>query len=158
MTGAKLVSEKLAGVVLPDTLAVTMKAPPAPFAVNTGDVAIPCAFVTPVAVFPLPANVPLAPVKGAVKVTVAPLTKLPPASVTVAWNTAGYGALIVILCGVPAVAAILDGVPAWLVNAKLTVALPTPAVIARSPVLAAPCAFVTDVAALPPPTKLAVTA
>ena len=52
-------------------------------AVNTPDVAIPEPFVAAVSLPPA-ANVPLAPVAGAAKVTVTPLTGLPPASFTVA--------------------------------------------------------------------------
>ena len=74
-----------------------------------------------VAMFPPPANVPLAPLPdaGAVKVTVAPLTGLPPASFTVACNAVGYAVLIAMLCGVPAVAVMLAADPTWLLNEKL---------------------------------------
>jgi hypothetical protein len=51
-------------------------------AVNVTDVATPLAFV--VAVFTPPANVPLAPLPGAVNVTVTPETGLLDASLTVA--------------------------------------------------------------------------
>src|SRR5229473_3271273 len=66
--GARLVSEKLAGVFIP------------------------------------PANVPLAPLVGAVKVTVTPLTRLFEASFTVACSCVAKGWLMTALCGVPAVA------------------------------------------------------
>ena len=59
-----------------------------PFAVNTGDVATPELLVCTAAVADPPANVPLAPLAGAVNVTVAPDTGFPPASVTVA--TSGF--------------------------------------------------------------------
>src|SRR5260370_4642650 len=76
-------------------------------AVKTADVAIPLAFV--VAVFAPPANVPLAPLAGAVKVTTAPLTGLFRESLTVACNCGANAVLICALWGVPAVAAILSG-------------------------------------------------
>jgi hypothetical protein len=63
-----------------------------------------------------PANVPLAPVDGAVKVTVAPLTRFPPLSFTVACSAVGNAVVTGTLCGVPAVAAILAGGPARLVS------------------------------------------
>src|SRR5258706_29502 len=106
----RLVSEKFAGVAAPDTDAVTLYGPPAvPLAVKVVAVATPCAFV--VAVFTPPANAPLAPLAGAIKVTVAPFTGLFPESFTVAWNGVANAVLIVALCGVPAVAAILIPVP-----------------------------------------------
>ena len=77
------------------------------FAVKIAAVATPCAFV--VAVFTPPANEPLAPVVGAVKVTVTPLTGLLDASFTVACSWVANAVLIVVLCGVPVVAVILAG-------------------------------------------------
>src|SRR3989442_13425180 len=98
-----LVSEKFEEEATPDTVAVTVKGPPATLlAVSTGAVARPEAFV--VAVFPPPANVPLAPLGGAVNVTVTPLTGLLLESVTVTCSCAANAVLIVALCGVPAVA------------------------------------------------------
>jgi hypothetical protein len=58
-----------------------------------------------------PAKVPLAPVAGAVKVTLTPETRLPPLSFTVACNAVPNAMLIVALCGVPAVAVSMGGVP-----------------------------------------------
>src|ERR1700687_4450330 len=78
------------------------------FAVKIAAVAIPCAFV--VAVFTPPANVPLAPLAGAAKVTVTLLTGLFRASFTVACSCVGNAVLMVALCGVPAVAAMLGPV------------------------------------------------
>jgi len=78
-----LVRLKLAGVATPATVAVTVKPPATAFAVNAGAVAIPLAFVTAVAVAD-PTNVPLAPLPGAVNVTVTPLNGLLLASFTVA--------------------------------------------------------------------------
>src|SRR5215472_10066472 len=79
-------------------------------AVNTAAVATPEAFV--VAVVTPPANAPLAPLPGAAKVTVAPLTGLLRESLTVACSCTAKPELTVALCGVPAVAAILAGMPA----------------------------------------------
>jgi hypothetical protein len=113
-----LVRAKFAEVAIPDADAVTVYGPPAVLlAVKTADVAIPCAFV--VAVFTPPANVPLAPLAGAVNVTATPLTGLFPASFTVACSCVGNAVLRLALCGVPAVAVILVGAPAWLVSEKL---------------------------------------
>jgi hypothetical protein len=85
-------------------------------AVNTAEVATPLAFV--VAVFTPPANVPLAPEAGGVKVTTMPLTGLFPASVTVATNGAANAVLIAALCGVPVVAATFAAAPVLLVSEK----------------------------------------
>jgi hypothetical protein len=93
------------------------------FAVNTAAVATPEAFV--VAVFTPPANVPLAPLPGAVKVTVTPLTRLPKESLTVACNCTANAVFTVPLCGVPAVAVMLAAAPATLLNVKLA-CVPTP--------------------------------
>jgi hypothetical protein len=60
-------------------MAVTVYGPPAnAFAVNVGAVAIPCASVITIAVDDPPANVPLAPMPGAAKVTATPLAGFPP--------------------------------------------------------------------------------
>jgi hypothetical protein len=106
-----LVRLKLVVAVTPATLAVTTTAPIVPFAVKADDVATPVASVVSVSVFDaLVANVPLAPVPGAVKITNAPLTGDPPI-VTVATSGAEYAVLSAALCGVPLVAAIAsDGV------------------------------------------------
>jgi hypothetical protein len=76
------VSENTASGVTPGTEALTEYAPTVAFAVNMADVATPDAFVMAV-VTPF-ANVPLAPVDGAVNVTVTPESGLLPASRTVA--------------------------------------------------------------------------
>src|SRR5712691_11650599 len=111
------VSEKLAGVATPATDAVTLYGPPAvAFAVNVAEVATPLALV--VAVFTPPAKVPLAPLVGAVNVTNTPFTGLFPASFTVACSCVANAVLIAALCGVPAVAVMLAGAPARLVNEK----------------------------------------
>src|SRR5438094_7215872 len=67
------VNEKFAGVDRPAIVAATVYDPAIPFAVNTGAVAMPLAFDATVAD---PANVSLAPLAGAVKVTDAPGTGL----------------------------------------------------------------------------------
>jgi hypothetical protein len=83
-------------------------------------VATPLLFVTAVAVADDP-NAALAPVEGAVNVTVTPLTGFPPASVTAACNAVVNTVLIAALCGVPAVAAMFATAPAVFVNEKLAV-------------------------------------
>jgi hypothetical protein len=83
-------------------------------------VATPWALV--VAVFTAPANVPLAPLVGAVNVTVTPLIGLLPVSFTMAWSWVANAVLIVALCGVPAVAVMLAGAPAKFVREKFAAA------------------------------------
>jgi hypothetical protein len=95
--------------------------------VNVADVATPLALV--VAVFTPPANVPLAPLAGGVNVTMTPLTGLLPASVTVATRGAAKAVLIVVLCGVPLVAATFAAVPVLFVSEKLTVVKPVAAAV-----------------------------
>ena len=77
IAGNPLVNEKLAELVTPATLAVTVYDPNVLLAVKVGAVATPSALVAAVAEFPLPAKVPLAPLAGAVKVTLTPLTGSP---------------------------------------------------------------------------------
>jgi hypothetical protein len=81
-----------------------------PLAVKTAAVATPLAFV--IAVFTPPAKVPLAPLAGAANVTIAPFTGLLKESLTVACSCTVNAALTVALCGVPAVAVIVEGTPA----------------------------------------------
>ncbi len=83
-----------------------------------GAVATPLVLVDAVAVAE-PPKVPLAPLAGAVKVTVAPLTGLPPASFTVACKAVAKAVLMAALCGVPALAAMLAAAPALFVRLKL---------------------------------------
>ena len=92
-------------------------------AVKTAARATPEAFVT--AVFTPPANVPLAPLPGAVNVTFTPLTPLPKESLTVACNCVAKVVLMDALCGVPAVAVMLEAAPTKFVREKLA-AVPTP--------------------------------
>src|SRR5947207_3268804 len=84
-----------------------------------------CAAVAP------PATLPLAPLPGAVNVTVTPATGLPPASFTVATSGAANAVLIVALCGVPLVAVMLAAAPAVFVSEK-SAGVATPATLARS--------------------------
>ena len=103
-------------------------------AVNVGDVATPLLLVTTVAVA-RPPNVPVAPEAGAVKVTVAPFTGLLPASFTVACIAVANAVLMVVLCGVPAVAVMPAAAAAVLVRLKLAgvATPPTEAVTAYDP-------------------------
>ena len=92
-----------------------------PFAVGATVVATPLALVTAVVVLD-PPNVALAPLAGAVNVTVTPATGLPPLS-TVACSPAPNAVVTFALCGVPAVAATVGG-SAVFVSAKLPVVAP----------------------------------
>jgi len=158
---ALLVSEKFAGAATPATVAVTVYDPAVAFAVKTVAVATPLEFV--VAVLTPPANVPLAPLEGAVNVTTAPLTGLLPASFTVAWNCVANAALMVADWGVPAVAVTLAGAPAVFVREKfageatpataaVTVYEPAVPLAVNTAAVATPLALV--VAVLTPPAKV----
>jgi hypothetical protein len=129
--------------------------------VKTAEVATPLAF--DVAVFTPPANAPLAPLAGGVKVTTTPLTGLLPESVTVTTNGFANAVLIAVLCGVPPVAVNLAAAPEVFVRTKFAevapVALATtlygpPAVAfaVNAADVATPLAFV--VAVLTPPAKV----
>jgi len=95
-------------------------------AVNVGAVARP--FVSVTAVFAPPAKVPLAPLAGAVKVTVTPGTPFPPLSFTVAVKAA-KAVLIAALCELPEVTTMAAAAPAVFVNEKFA-AIATPATLA----------------------------
>jgi hypothetical protein len=97
-------------------------------AVSVGAVATPLLLVVAVAVAD-PLNFALAPLLGAVKVTVTPLTRFPPLSFTVACRAVANAVLMVMLCGVPALAVTLAGAPTLLVKLKLA-AVPTPDTLA----------------------------
>jgi hypothetical protein len=84
--------------------------------VNVDEVATPDELVETVWEVPPPAKVPLAPLDGAVNVTDAPLTGLPPESFTVATNGAANAVLMGALCPPPLVAVIDPGGPAVLVR------------------------------------------
>lgn len=86
-------------------------------AVSAEAVAIPLALVVAVAVAD-PENAALAPVAGAVNVTVTPLTGLLLASFTVACSAVAKAAFTVALCGVPAVAITLAGIAEMFVKLK----------------------------------------
>lgn len=105
---ALLVRAKLAVLEMPLTPAVTVKLPGVAFAVKTGDVATPELLV--VAVGTPPANVPEAPLAGALNATVTPAIPLPFDVVTVATNRFAKAVLTVALCGVPPVACMEDGI------------------------------------------------
>jgi hypothetical protein len=96
---------KLVVAIAPATLAVTASLPIVPFAVYVDEVATPLALVVSVSVLVPPANKPLAPVAGAVKVTNAPLTGVPPI-VTVATSGAANAVFTAVLWVAPLVAAI----------------------------------------------------
>ena len=80
---AEFVSEKIAEVEIPDTAARMLYPPAVVLAVTATDVACPIEFVTAV-VLNAPPKLALAPVPGAVNVTVTPWTGVPKESVTVA--------------------------------------------------------------------------
>jgi hypothetical protein len=118
------------------------------------DVATPDAFVTAVAP---PLNVPLAPLVGALKVTVTPLTGFPPLSFTVARRRAANAVPTLVLCGVPPVAAIDAGGLEVFVSRNVagvatpgteavTLYDPTVALAVKTFEVATPDAFVTAVA------------
>jgi hypothetical protein len=73
-------------------------------------------------------KLPLAPLAGAVNVTVTPPTGLFPASFTIACSCIANAVLIVALCGVPAVEVIETGAPAVLVKGKVAGFASPPAV------------------------------
>ena len=115
----------MAGVATPVTLALTEKGPTAPFAVKADEVAAPDESVVVVKVMAPRANVPLAPLAGAVNVTDTPPTGLPPESLTVATSGAANGVLIGALWPSPPVAVIDAGGPTTLVTVKLAPKLAT---------------------------------
>ena len=87
-------------------------------AVNFGEVATPEEFVLTIAVAPPPANVPLAPEVGALKVTLAPEIKLPLESFTVATNGFAKARPTSELWPPPDTAVMLPGGPALFSKAK----------------------------------------
>ena len=80
------------------------------------------AIVNTLAVVEPPVKVPLGPLPGAVNVTVAPLTRFPPESFTVATSRLAKVVPIAVLCGVPKVVVMVDGAPTRFVRLKLAVA------------------------------------
>ena len=164
---AVFVRLKLAAGLTPATLAETANAPGVAFAVNCGAVATPFAPVNAVTVAPLPANTPLAPLAGAVNVTLTPATGCAAASVTLAASATPYAALTCALCGVlPATTATAAGTAtaAVFVRLKLAAAL-TPLTLAETAnapavafavncgAVATPVAAVVAVTVRTPPTK-----
>jgi hypothetical protein len=87
--------------------------------VNAGAVAIPLLFVEAVAVVNPPLNVPLAPLAGAVKVTVTPLSRLLLASLTVAVIAVPKAAATAAVCEIPPPAVMLAGAAVVFVRLKL---------------------------------------
>jgi hypothetical protein len=107
---AVFVRLNVADVVPPETLAVTLYAPTMELAVAV-TLATPEEFVIAVGL----ERVALAPDDGGVNVTVAPLTGLPPPSVTVACNVVANCVPTAALCVAPAVAATAVGTAAaWI--------------------------------------------
>jgi hypothetical protein len=117
---ARFVRLKLAGPEAPPTVAATVTPPEVVFAVKAVEVAIPFALVLVDVVFvPVSANIPLAPVFGAVNTTIALLTGFCPVSTTVAVNGAANALLMVALCKFPFVAVIVAGPLVVLVRLKV---------------------------------------
>ena len=117
------VSVKLAEVAEPEEATTVYDGPACVFAVIAPDVATPDAFV--VAVLRPPANVALGPVwAGAVNVTTALGTTLPPASVTVTTRGLAKAVETDALCPLPLVTAIFAAGPGLFVNPKFAVAVP----------------------------------
>jgi hypothetical protein len=97
-----------------------------PFAVNVGAVATPLASVVTVDDTPPPVKVPLAPLDGAVNVTLTSGTGLPFASLTVTFRAVRSGVLTIERCGVPAFTVTDAGTLASFVSEKIAGA-PAPA-------------------------------
>ncbi len=127
-TPAVFVRLKFAGVPTPVTVAATMYPPSVPFAVNTVDVATPLPFVTAVFVV---AKLPLAPLLGAVNVTVIPLSRSPPVSLTVTTSGDAKAVLTAALCPEPLVTVTEAGAPTVLVSEKVA-GVETPATEAET--------------------------
>ena len=87
-------------------------------AVKTGEVATPEELVCAVTVAPPPANAPLAPEPGAVKVTVTFETGLPPESFTVTTSGVLKAVRTCAFWPLPDVVVMLAGAPAVFVKAK----------------------------------------
>jgi hypothetical protein len=126
-----------------------------------GALATPLALVVTGSVVAPPVNVPLAPVDGAVNVTITPLSRLPPLSFTVACKLVGNAVPMAMLWGVPAVAVTDAGGPDRFVRAKLTAeSVPATAVTLYGPpavlfavnagAVATPLVLVVAVAVSPP--------
>jgi hypothetical protein len=94
------------------------------FAVNADEVATPPALLVAVVVAVPLANVPLAPLAGAVNATTTPLTGLLLASVTVATKGAPNAVLIVALCPEPLVTVTFAGAADVFVRTKSAELIP----------------------------------
>ena len=113
-TPTVLVRENVAAAAPAGREATTVYEPATVFAVNMPEVATPLLSV--VAVDPFTVKIPLAPDSGADHVTGTPFTGLPAASRTRVPNFVGNAVPVRVLCGVPAVAAIVVAVPATTVR------------------------------------------
>jgi hypothetical protein len=154
---------KLAVPETPVTAAVTVKPPATIFAVNADETATPDALVVPVKVTAPPANVPLAPVGGAVNNTDTFGTGLLKLSTTVACSGLVNCVTIWALCDVPPVADTANAAPAVFVRLKLALNDAVVAVIAYPPafvlavkteVAKTPDEFVIPVNVTAPPTNV----
>jgi hypothetical protein len=116
---AVFVNEKLAVADTPATLAVTEYAPAVLLALNVRAVATPDALVAVVYDASPLAKVPLAPLPGAVNVTEALATTLPPASFTSDCNKPVNAVPTIALWPDPPAAEMLAAVPADTVSAKV---------------------------------------
>jgi len=111
---------KDAPFAIPGTVAVTQYGPAEiEFAVKVEERATPLELVMSVSDAVPFANVPLAPVVGAVNVTDTPLTGFESPSTTVAASGAVNTEPTVAACGVPPVAAIIAAAPTVFVRSKL---------------------------------------
>jgi hypothetical protein len=127
---AVLVSWKFAGVPTPGADAVTLYGPATLFAVKMPADAVPVESVTAVAVVNPLTNIPLAPLAGAVNVTVTFGTGFPSPSFTSACNAVAKLVNTTVVCGVvPVEGAIDPGAPGVFVSAKLAAPV-TPVTVA----------------------------
>jgi hypothetical protein len=119
---ATFVSLKVAAVVTPFAAAVTLEPPATVFAVTLSD-NWPLPFVVAVIVIVLLLNFSLAPLDGAVNVTLAPDTALPKLSFTVATKALPNGVFTVVLWPDPEVTTMLAAAPATFVSLKVAAVL-----------------------------------
>jgi hypothetical protein len=132
-----------------------------PFVVNVGAVPTPPTSVVTVDDTPPPAKVPLAPLDGAVNITLTPGTGWPLASLTVTFSGVGSAVLTIERCGVPAFTVIdaaslgsfvsekLAGVPAPATDAVTTYGPPGMLFAVNTADVATPFAFVIAVSTPP---------
>ena len=112
--------------------AATATAPAVALAVIRGAVATPVASVTAEATFAAPAKATAAPVEGAVNVTVAFGTGLPPASLTNALRGAAYAVAMVADCPLPETTVTVAGAPGVFVR-EISALTTTPGAEAITP-------------------------